>query len=95
MKLEGDLIYPFQQEKVSAKKYPTDNLLYHTLNAPFWVEAKQAISMFVSLNANELLPPPPFKKRCRAFTAYTLDFHATTKQEKNHLIVLYIIKAQL
>lgn len=59
------------------------------------ISKKQAILMFVSLNANELLPPPPYQKRCGAFTAYTLDSPATTEQENNHLTVLCIIKAQL
>ncbi len=45
-----------------SSKYPTDHLLYDLENAYFEWKQKQAVFVYVSLNANELLLPAPFSR---------------------------------
>ncbi len=54
-----------------SSKYPTDHVLYNFENAYFEWKQKHAVFVHVSLNANELLLPPPFPEEGCAFTAHS------------------------
>ncbi len=50
-------------KQILPPKYPTDDLLYHVVNAYFEWSQKHAVFVHVSSNANELLLPTLFSRR--------------------------------